>query len=761
MKALAGRPVKAPASLLLALLLCLLVVGALEESLDLPGLTLSVGLLATALGWFFWSGAQKKIFRLQRFSAAMTETNRLILRRPEPATLFEAICRICVTSWDADGAVLDVLDGKKTRRLASWGAVADSAESTPSSWHMESAEMRQSMTLLTLNSGLPSVSNDVQHDPRLCAWAAWCTEHMVKSVAALPLKRAGVTIGALLLFSKKANFFDATLLRLLGEMAADMSFALDNADREDSVRGALEQAERGQELFRTLFDAAPIPMVVFNVKGRRIVKVNNLVCALLQIRSAQLVGKTAEELGPGTSTETRDFFYETLRLQSRTSGLPSRLRSGTGPWTEVLLHAELVDYMGVPSVLVVATDVSEIRAAQVAVRARIAAEGANRAKTDFLSQMSHELRTPLNAVLGFAQLLAADPAPSLSPKQAQWVHHISRAGWHLLNLVDDVLDLSRIESGHLEVVTTGADLIPLLDEAIALNRAVAQKQNVELRDGYRAAGSISVTADPHRLRQVLVNLLSNAIKYNRRGGFVEVAVTIRADTVAIDVIDNGMGMTDEQLAHLFEPFNRLGRQSSAIEGAGIGLTLSLRLMEMMGGRLEVESAIDIGTKVRLLLSPCTPCGVTEPASRALVRPTDEPAPEGVVLYVEDDAVNRLIVEHMLLPLKGVKLLLAEDGARGLTSALALQPDLVLLDMQLPDMSGLDVLNALRSDPRTRSLRVVALSASAMREDMERAKALGAIDYWTKPLELQQFLAHVSSLLRSGRHRRELDAEARH
>lgn len=711
---------------------------------------LIAGLVVSAAGWWLWLRARLRVARMQRFSAAMTETNRLILRRPEQQALFSGICDICVSAWQADGAFLDVLEDKRPQRVASAGIVEHPAGAQDGSRRAESLEMEQSLTSLTMRSGQPTVSNDVQHDPRLVAWRSWCARHAIAAVAALPLKRGGTTIGTLVLFSRQARFFDKTLLRLLGEMADDMSFALDNADRERSVQVALEGAERGQHLFRTLFDAAPIPMLVFGLEQRQIVRVNDLVCHLLGIRREELLGKTASEFGLGSSGGAREFFEETLRLRGRVVGLPARLRSGEAAWSNVLLNAEPVDYLGLPSVLVVATDVSEVKAAQLAEQGRLAAEESNRAKTAFLSQMSHELRTPLNAVLGFAQLLAADEDDGLSARQSERVQHILKAGWHVLGLVNDVLDLSLIESGRLEIVASSTSLATLLDEAIALVLPQAEGHGVELRRGYARSLEVTVQADSSRLRQVLVNVLSNGVKYNRPEGWVDVRISTHAGRVAIDVMDSGVGMTDQQLDHLFEPFNRLGRQAGAIEGIGIGLTLSRQLMHSMGGKLEVTSVVGAGTRVRLSLS----AGVDAPdlpgeADPERVDAANRLPPEGVVLYIEDDPVNRLVVEHMLLPLKDVRLLAADDGRSGIERAVAFQPDLVLLDMQLPDMSGLDVLRALRADPRTRSLWVVALSANAMPDHVARARVLGAMDYWTKPLDLQAFLAGITTLLGPG------------
>jgi CheY-like chemotaxis protein len=239
----------------------------------------------------------------------------------------------------------------------------------------------------------------------------------------------------------------------------------------------------------------------------------------------------------------------------------------------------------------------------------------------------------------------------------------------------------------------------------------------------------------------MLNLLSNAIKYNRRGGSVRIELAGAGEHVHVDVIDTGIGMTREQLDHLYEPFNRLGREHGAIEGTGIGLALTRQLVQLMGGELHADSEHEVGTRMRVVLRRGQP-----PATRgATPAPLCAP-PSGCVLYIEDNAVNVLLVETIMSRWDGVRLVVAPDGATGLRMARTLQPDLVLLDMHLPDMGGVAVLRALRGDEATRELCVVALSASAMPEDVAQARRHGISDYWTKPLDLTRFLHDVQELL---------------
>ncbi|WIT10695.1 ATP-binding protein [Paucibacter sediminis] len=378
----------------------------------------------------------------------------------------------------------------------------------------------------------------------------------------------------------------------------------------------------------------------------------------------------------------------------------------------------------------------ELNQAQLAEQARQAqavAEAANRAKTDFLSRMSHELRTPLNAVLGFAQLLRAE-LPQQQGTPHRHLDHIERAGWHLTELIDDVLDVSRIEAGRVALRVSEVSLRAVLDEAWEMSLPLALARGLRAEPRFRSSADLRVQGDPVRLRQVVLNLLSNAIKYNREQGELRLELDAPDGRARITVSDTGLGLSAEQQTHLFEPFNRLGREHSAIQGTGIGLALTRQLLQMMGGEIAVQSRLGEGSAFSVSLP------LAEPGAAAL--------PRGRVLCIEDNEVNMLLVEQLLLAWPDVELLKAESVAEGLQLARSCAPDLILLDMRLPDGSGEQVLQALRADPTSAGLRVVALSASAAAEDAQAARAAGALDYWTKPLDFERFRQDVSRLLSS-------------
>ncbi|MBX3637159.1 MAG: response regulator [Rubrivivax sp.] len=377
--------------------------------------------------------------------------------------------------------------------------------------------------------------------------------------------------------------------------------------------------------------------------------------------------------------------------------------------------------------------------------ARDVAESANRAKTEFLSRMSHELRTPLNAILGFAQVLRLrlKPAPAGVGEQ---LGHIETAGWHLLELINDVLDLSRIEAGTMVVSRDAVALAPLLADSVRMVGSVAQAAQVSVFiEPFDE--SLAAEADATRLRQVMGNLLSNACKYNRPGGQVTVGVQADGDAVSVSVVDTGAGLTTAQQAALFEPFNRLGAERSAVEGTGIGLVITKRLVELMGGRLHVQSTPGSGSTFRVQLRRAA-----LPAAALSGAQVPQAAPAGgrgvTLLYVEDNAANVQLLAEVLRLRPAVHLLAAVDGPQGLALAREHEPDLVVVDVALPGIDGYELCRRLRSLPALRQRPIVALSANAMASDRERGRDAGFDHYFTKPLDVTHFLAWLDQTLSS-------------
>jgi len=301
------------------------------------------------------------------------------------------------------------------------------------------------------------------------------------------------------------------------------------------------------------------------------------------------------------------------------------------------------------------------------------------------------------------------------------------------------------------------NLHALLDETLRLSEAAAGQRKVKLRAENRGEPPMMLWTDPLRLRQALLNLVSNAIKYGRAQGFVSVGITRTEGKVEISVTDNGLGMTAAQLAGTFQPFNRLGRENSEIQGTGIGLVITRQLIELLGGTVSIQSDQEHGTRASIFLPhPDLPGAVTSEVEDDLAHaPAAKPKHEsdssghetsGSVLYIEDEPVNAILVQQLLARWPEVRLAIAEDGEDGMAQAVRLQPDLILLDMRLPDMDGIELLARLRGDPRTRDIQVVSLSASALTEEVAEAISAGALEYWTKPIDFPRFLSGIRRLL---------------
>jgi PAS domain S-box-containing protein len=437
---------------------------------------------------------------------------------------------------------------------------------------------------------------------------------------------------------------------------------------------------------------------------------------------------SARSSGPDTVTNT----YRVLRGDGDYVDIEAKVRALHDPDS-----GELVEFH------TVARDVSERRQAEADVRrAKEEAELANTAKSEFLSRMSHELRTPLHAILGFGELLGRGDLPLAQREQLE---QITKAGRHLLELINEVLDLSRIEEGELHLSLEPVLVEQVVSEAVAMLAPLAAARAVILEPPRAADLALHVLADRQRLKQVLLNLLSNAVKYNREGGTVRV-VTTRDDHEAarIEVTDTGIGIAGEDLALAFAAFERLGAEATEVEGTGLGLALTRRLVEAMGGSIGVDSEVGRGTTFWLDLPVVAAPEVALPASGAAGPTPAVPVRTDArtVLYIEDNPSNIKLVDTILRERSEITLLVAQQGSLGMELAREHAPALVLLDLNLPDVSGLEVLRRLRADPQTAQIPVVMVSADATSGQAARMRRFGADGYLTKPFDIAQFFAVI-------------------
>ena len=376
------------------------------------------------------------------------------------------------------------------------------------------------------------------------------------------------------------------------------------------------------------------------------------------------------------------------------------------------------------------------------------ANRANEAKSLFLSSMSHELRTPMNSILGFAQVLKNDPHVPLTDTQRQSVELILSSGDHLLELINDILDLSRIETGKLSVSPEIILVDSVIEEVVAIIKSIAVKYDVTVTDKFVQSG-VYIMADRTRLKQVMTNLLTNAVKYNRKNGSVIVSYELRDnDMLRIKVEDTGYGIPDDKLGLMFQPFNRLGKELTNIEGTGIGLTITRRLVELMDGYIGVESVVEKGSTFyvdfkRAQIPVMEMVNITTMQESQKIK-NDK---NRTILYVEDNPANLMLVQSILKRRPQIELLSAANAESGIEIARAKRPDVILMDINLPGISGYEALEILRDGDETKKIPVIAISANAMLKDVEKGKVAGFLNYITKPINVSHFLQVVDDVLK--------------
>ena len=511
-----------------------------------------------------------------------------------------------------------------------------------------------------------------------------------------------------------------------------------------------EQAEAAlrtsEQRFRSVFNNVPIGVVYTDLRGN-IKEANPFFC--------QMTGYSLDELTQMSSrqlTHPDDWAEGVVQSRKLVDGeVPMYRRHkryvtrvGQTMWAQntfTLMPRE----DGRPARLVaVVEDITEHLRLAEAERAREAAELSNRAKSEFLSRLSHELRTPLNAMLGFAQLLDLDQRHTLAEAQRVWVGQIQQAGWHLLEMINDVLDLSRIESGTMRLAVEALPIAGLLGATIALVEGDAAQRGIVISQDLQPDAD-RVLGDSTRVKQILTNLLSNAVKYNTEQGRIHVTGRQLGEQIEIAVTDTGLGMSPQQLKDLFQPFNRLGRERTQVEGTGIGLVISQRLAELMGGSLVARSHEGEGSSFILTL----PAAVDPDTVRSELDGMSAAQPvyhRRIVHYVEDNETNVEVMRGVLAQRPQVAMKVSITGLDGLASIRAGRPDVVLLDMHLPDIDGLELLRHLKADPATSDIPVVVVSADALSDQIDEALAAGAVHYLTKPVSVSELLHVVDQLL---------------
>ena len=547
-----------------------------------------------------------------------------------------------------------------------------------------------------------------------------------------------------------------------GAIIGYLLIGTDNTARKqvEADQKKLDQRLRDQQFYtRSLIESNIDALMTTDPRGI-ITDVNKQMEALTGCTRDELIGAPSKNYF--TDPERAEAAIKLALSEKKVTDYELTARARDGKKTEVSYNATTFYDRDrtLQGVLAVARDFTDRKRNEQALQetnvelesAKSAAEQANLAKSDFLSSMSHELRSPLNAILGFAQLINSESPPP-TPSQAANIDQILQAGWHLLKLINEILDLSVIESGKVSLSTESVSLAEVMNECQAMMEPQAQQRGISMTFP-RFDNPFFVSADRTRLKQIIINLLSNAIKYNEERGTVIVnCTTTTPGFTRVSVQDTGAGLSPEKLAQLFQPFNRLGQEAGGVAGTGIGLVVTKRLAELMGGVLGVASTAGAGSVFWCELVSCAaPQLALESGEAASLGepPVATGEPLRTLLYVEDNLANLKLVEQLIARRSDLRLLTAVNGTLGIELARAAQPAVILMDINLPGISGLEALKILRADPSTAHIPVVALSANAMPREIEKGLHAGLFRYLTKPIKLSEFMDTLDAALEFAR-----------
>ena len=558
-----------------------------------------------------------------------------------------------------------------------------------------------------------------------------------------------------------ANEFDSMVERVekvnleIEEQRSHLSETVTSRTKELEV--AKEIAETLAKYARSLIEASLDPLVTISSQGT-ITDVNEAFVQATGVPREQLTGSDFSNYF--TEADKARISYQKVFNDAQVRDYPLAIRHTSGQVMDVLYNASAYkdDKGKILGVLAAARDITdrkrlyqELKKKNIELEsAKTIAEKANLAKSEFLSSMSHEFRTPLNAILGFAQLIESG-SPPLTTSQNKRVKQILNAGWHLLELVNEILDLATIESGKATLSVEPVSVVEVMLECRTMVEPQAQERGIAMTFPLFDIPCF-VKADRTKLKQVLINLLSNAIKYNKPGGSIIVECgQSTANSVRISVRDSGAGLTSDQLAQLFQPFNRLGKESSGERGTGIGLVVAKQLVELMDGAIGAESIVETGSVfwIELCQSKAPLPVVREAEPVALARPQvpEEMAPR-TLLYVEDNPANLELIEQLVARRNDLRLISAADGNQGIELARIHQPEVILMDINLPGINGVESMRILGRDPSTAHIPIIALSANALPSDIEMGLEAGFFDYLTKPIKVSQFMDVLDTALKS-------------
>ena len=508
-----------------------------------------------------------------------------------------------------------------------------------------------------------------------------------------------------------------------------------------------EELRESEEVFRSFYEVIPDISMITDLEDGIVKSVNKGFTDTTGYTRDEIVGQSTLNLDLWRDNADRDRLVSGLSKDGKVSNLDADFRRKDGSFWPGIMAACIIQLDGKPHILSTTKDISELR------RIQDMAIKANQAKSQFLSAMSHELRTPLNAILGFTQVLQMSENLALTDRQQKAFATIHKSGEHLLQLINRILELSSIEAGDLHLDLRPTEPAPLIEESIEMLAGASQLKSIKIVNNTTALNLPLVYTDAIRTRQILLNLLSNAIKYNDdHGSVVVLAEVVNNASLRISIIDSGHGFTSEAHARIFEPFDRLDQADSETAGAGIGLSIAKQLIEAIGGAIGFTSEPDSGSHfwIDLPLSE-----TTAQLETVLPEPDQTPVPHEKtmgfaqsrrILYIEDNVINFELMEDIFEDIDNTELLHTRDAESGIEIARENPPDLILMDISLPGMNGIEATRILKSLSETRAIPVIGISAAALVDDVERARGAGFHAYKTKPFEIDDFLETIRKVL---------------
>ena len=507
-----------------------------------------------------------------------------------------------------------------------------------------------------------------------------------------------------------------------------------------------------EEKFSKAFHSNSALMAISGFEDGTYMDVNESFLTTLGYTRNEVIGKTSDELNVFADFDDRAHITEKLKLNQTVKEVEVEIKTKSGAILVGLFSADIIYISDQVCLLTVMVDITLRKQAEEKIKeARLEADEANLAKSEFLSRMSHELRTPLNSILGFAQLLEMG---ELLPGQEQGINYIRHSGRHLLDLINEVLDISRIEAGHISLSLEPIQISEIMGEILDSVQPLANERRLKIRMLNSPDNHLFIKSDRQRLRQVLINILNNAIKYNQLNGSVNIGIAVMGQNeegitnIRISITDTGVGISSKDIPKLFKPFERIGAEKTETEGTGLGLTVVKKLMDAMGGRISVESELGIGSTFWIEFPLCeNQLEIVGKKNNIRDLESNPIHKTGTILYVEDNITNLILVQQILNKQRsGIQLITEVYGLRAVPLAIKFSPDLILLDLNLPDSHGSDVIKLLQSDEETRTIPVVIISADAMPDQINKLLAAGAKYYISKPLDVVNFLKIVDEFV---------------